>query len=200
MDNIIYSNALTSLTREEIIDKVHSRVSEKRFAHILRVEAMAIQLAKQYGESVEKASLAALIHDYAKERKESDFIHYNPFEPSFIAYGNNICHGWIGAVIAKEELDIRDEAVLHAMQVHTTGDVAMSLLDKIIFVADYIEDGRTFPGVDEARLLAQHSLEQAVYYKLQHTLMHLLNHDLPLFDKTVAAYNYYNKKENHYGK
>lgn len=189
--NIQYSHLLSDYSREEIINRVKTAVHSKRFEHILRVEKMAVQLAKQYGESIEKASLAALIHDYAKERPLKDFKHVREDEALFLPYGNNICHGWLGAYLAKKELHIHDESVLHAMQIHTTGDVHLSLLDKIIFMADYIEEGRTFPGVEVARQLAFDNLDQAVYYKLYHTLVHLIDKEIKLFPKAVEAYNYY---------
>ena len=190
---------LTALSREEILQRVKASVSAKRFEHILRVEEKAIALARQYGADVSQASLAALIHDYAKERAMEDFTQVAQ-DDTLLSWGNNICHGWYGALLAQKELKIYDPAVLHAMQVHTTGEVKMSVLDKVIFIADYIEDGRQFKGVEKARQLAAVSLDQAVHYKLQQTLTHLLKRELPLFGKTVAAYNYYNQKEKKNGK
>ena len=114
------------------------------------MEKTAVALAEKFGASPEKASIAALTHDYAKER---------PDEESSLSFGemvliwnclnwsNAIWHGIVGADFVQRELGIDDEEILQAIRIHTTGAAEMSLLDKIIYVADYIEPGRSFPGV-----------------------------------------------------
>ena len=105
-------------------------------------------MAAKYGADEAKASIAALTHDYAKERPNDEFeliIRRDGFDLALLNYGNEIWHGLVGADIVQRELAIDDEEILQAIRVHTTGAAKMSLLDKIIYVADYIEPGRDFP-------------------------------------------------------
>lgn len=133
-------------------------MSEKRFNHVLGVEAAALSLAERYGESKEKASIAALTHDYAKERSDSEFkqvIRDYDYDLDLLNWNNAIWHGLVGAQFVEKELGITDESILQAIRLHTTGASQMSLLDKIIYVADYIEAGRDIPGVEKARAIAK---------------------------------------------
>ncbi|HBC4834740.1 TPA: bis(5'-nucleosyl)-tetraphosphatase (symmetrical) YqeK, partial [Enterococcus faecalis] len=82
-----------------------------------------------------------------------------------------------------------DEEILQAIRVHTTGAAKMSLLDKIIYVADYIEPGRDFPGVKEAREIALVDLDAAVAYETKHTLLHLIEQEHKIYPKTLETYN-----------
>ncbi|MCA5011375.1 bis(5'-nucleosyl)-tetraphosphatase (symmetrical) YqeK [Enterococcus sp. S22(2020)] len=193
-----FSGAYTSLKREELMQKVQMRMSERRFLHVLGVEETAVALAAKYGASEEKASIAALTHDYAKERPDEEFeliIQRDGYDPELLAYGNAIWHGLVGASMVERELGIEDEEILQAIRLHTTGAAEMSLLDKIIYVADYIEPGRDFPGVKEARELALLDLDKAVAYETKHTLMHLIEKEQKIYPKTIETYNYWVSKK-----
>lgn len=87
------------------------------------------------------------------------------------------------------ELNISDEEILNAIRLHTTGAAEMTLLDKIIYVADYIEPGRSFPGVEDARVIALRDLDQAVAFETKHTLAHLIEAENPVYPKTIETYN-----------
>ncbi|MBO0461164.1 MULTISPECIES: bis(5'-nucleosyl)-tetraphosphatase (symmetrical) YqeK [Enterococcus] len=189
-----YSTDYTAYTREVLMQKVQMRMSEQRFKHVLGVEQTAIALAEKYGCSPEKASIAALTHDYAKERPDDEFklvIERDHFDPELLAYGNAIWHGLVGASFVERELGITDEEILQAIRVHTTGAAEMSLLDKIIYVADYIEPGRSFPGVKEARELAMIDLDEAVAFETKHTLAHLIAQEQQIYPKTIETYNHW---------
>lgn len=141
-----YSDRYTAMDREALMQAVQMRMSERRFKHVLGVEETAIALAEQFGESPEKASIAALTHDYAKERSDEEFqlaIERGKYEnkTELLKYGNAIWHGLVGAEFVARELNISDEEILNAIRLHTTGAAEMTLLDKIIYVADYIEPG-----------------------------------------------------------
>lgn len=185
----------TNYTKEMhtlLMQRVQMQMSERRFEHVLGVEKAAIALAKEYGCSVEKASIAALVHDYAKERTEDEFryiIEKKEFDQELLQWGNAIWHGVVGAYFVEHELGIVDEEILQAVRLHTTGGKEMSLLDKVIYVADYIEQGRNFPGVEEARRLAKVDLDQAVAYETEQTLMYLIKKKLPIYPKTIETYN-----------
>ncbi|WP_142426675.1 bis(5'-nucleosyl)-tetraphosphatase (symmetrical) YqeK [Enterococcus durans] len=190
-----YSEEYTGYSREILMQKIQMRMSERRFKHVLGVEEMAIALAEKYGcspETPEKASIAALTHDYAKERPDDEFIlviKRDGYDTALLDYGNAIWHGVVGASFVERELGITDEEILHAIRVHTTGAAKMSLLDKIIYVADYIEPGRVFPGVKEARELALIDLDEAVAFETKHTLAHLIEQEQQIYPKTIETYN-----------
>lgn len=196
--NMDYSNEYTAYSRENLMQKIQMRMSEQRFKHVLGVEETAVALAKKYGASPEKASIAALTHDYAKERPDEEFkmvIVRDGFDPELLNYNNAIWHGLVGASFVERELGITDAEILHAIRVHTTGAAKMSLLDKIIYVADYIEPGRDFPGVVEAREIAMVDLDEAVRYETKHTLAHLIENENAVYPKTLETYNHWVAKK-----
>jgi len=174
------------------LKKVSSKMSAKRFRHVLGVEDTAIKLAQRYMENEEKASIAALVHDYAKERDDKEMIELirsNGLDEDMITFGNNIWHGIAGAELIKQELGIHDEEILNAVRRHTTGDVEMTMLDKIIYVADYIEPNRTQPKVDEARRLAFENINGAVEFETKQTLLYLIEKQALVYPKTIDTYN-----------
>lgn len=189
-----YSTDYTAYTREILMQKVQMRMSEQRFKHVLGVEQTAVALAERYGCSPEKASIAALTHDYAKERPDDEFILFierEQLDPELLAYGNAIWHGLVGASFVERELGITDEEILQAIRLHTTGAAEMSLLDKVIYVADYIEPGRSFPSVKEAREIAMIDLDEAVAFETKHTLAHLIAQESKIYPKTIETYNHW---------
>ncbi|MFV0558118.1 MAG: bis(5'-nucleosyl)-tetraphosphatase (symmetrical) YqeK [Enterococcus sp.] len=187
-----YSQENIQITRQELMAKVQMQMSPRRFQHVLGVEACAIELATLYGASLELASIAALCHDYAKERSDETFITWineQQLPLELLNWGNAVWHGIVGAEIIKQELLVTNEAVLNAIRVHTTGAAEMSLLDKILYVADYIEPNRDFVGVEKARQLAYQNLDAAVAYETEQTLVHLLAKKAPIYPKTIETYN-----------
>lgn len=181
-------------SREELIAKVKEQVSEKRFKHILGVEQAALELARANDYELEKASVAALVHDYAKERSEAEFkamIAQDGLEKDLLNWNNFIWHGVVGAEIIKKELQITDEEILNAVRRHTVGAKEMTTLDQIVYVADYIEPGRDFPGVDQARQIAAKSLRAAVEFETKHTLLYLMNNNKTIYPAAILTYNAY---------
>lgn len=181
-------------SRKELIAKVKEQVSEKRFKHILGAEQAALELARANDYELEKASVAALVHDYAKERSDSEFkalIVQTGLEQDLLNWNNFIWHGVVGAEIIKKELKITDEEILNAVRRHTVGAKEMTMLDQIVYVADYIEPGRDFPGVDQARQLAAESLRAAVEFETKHTLLYLMNNDKTIYPAAILTYNAY---------
>ncbi len=172
-------------SREELLDKVAAAMSKKRFDHVLGVEQAALDLAERYGCDITKASLAALLHDYAKEVADKvflDIIDQKQLDPALKKWGNNIWHGAVGA---------HPILLLQAIQRHTVGSAEMTLLDKVLYVADYIEPGRDFPGVAEARRIAMESLDQAVALETAQTIAHLAKKGIPIHPQTLETYNSY---------
>ena len=100
-----------------------------------------------------------------------------------------LLHGVAGAVMATDRYGVTDPDILEAIRVHTTGKLSMSQLDKIIFLADYIEETRDFPGVDELRRLAFQDLDRAVLAGYDNTIRHLLDQGIPIYFKTILGRN-----------
>ena len=186
-----YSGKYVAISREELCQRVQAQMSAKRFKHVLGVEQTAIVLAEKYGVSIEQASIAALTHDYAKERSALDFeeLIQQQFDADLLNWGNEIWHGLVGAEFVKRELGINDEEILEAIRLHTTGAAEMSLLAQVLYVADYIEPGRDFPKVVEAREIAMRNLEEAVAFETKHTLAFLVQKQVPIYPKTIETYN-----------
>ena len=101
----------------------------------------------------------------------------------------NLLHGLAGMIRAKYEFSISDNEVLEAIRVHTTGKVHMSKLDKVIFLADYIEPNRDFPGVDELRKMADQDLDKAVLLGFDNTIIHLIEQKLSIYPLTILGRN-----------
>jgi predicted HD superfamily hydrolase involved in NAD metabolism len=184
----------TALSRDELLSKVEESMSEKRFSHVLGTQETAIQLAKRFGADVEKVSIAGLVHDYAKERSNEEMIRViveNHLDEDIISFGNQIWHGIAGVVLIEKELGVRDSEILQAVSVHTTGSSNMSLIDKIIYVADYIEPNRHFEGINEVRRLAEVDLDEVVKYETEHTLLCLLKEKRAIYPKTIETFNRY---------
>lgn len=183
---------LLGMGREELLAKLSLKVSPRRLSHMIGVEETAKQLAAQYGCDISKAGLAGLLHDYAKAESDERFYQvidqYN-LPQELKNWGNNIWHGVVGRYIIQEELGLEDDELLRAIEIHTVGAAEMTLLDKIVYIADYIEPSRDFPGVDEARHLAVVSLDEAVAYATARTIAYLATKGLPIYPQTLETYN-----------
>ena len=174
-------------TIENLQNVVKVRLSPKRFAHTLGVLDMARRLANHYGVSIEKAEVAAVLHDAMKERPLQEM--QTMVMDSEMLNNGALLHGPAAAAYAKLELQIQDESICEAIRVHTLGSTHMSLLDKIIFLADYIEPNRDFPGVEELRALAFKDLNAAVIRAYDGTIRHLLDQGLSIHVDTIRGRN-----------
>ena len=198
----IHEHHLFADDLEEMKEKVRNSQKESRFAHTLGVVETAIQLAKQYHVDERKAEIAALLHDCAKGFGGQEQLRLcqkygltiteaeerNPF----------LLHAKLGAYLAKADYGIDDEEILDAIRWHTTGRPEMTQLDKIIYIADYIEPNRNqAPNLDEIRRLARVSLDECLYTILKATLAYLrTKNDVidPMTEQTYLYYkNYLNK-------
>ena len=180
------------MSREALLAKMETVMPEKRLRHCLGVEKAARELAERFGLDVEKAGLAGLLHDYAKKVSDKEFlvlIDKYQLDPDLKNWGNNVWHGMVGIYKIQEDLGIEDAEILRAIEIHTVGSSTMSELDKVVYVADYIEHNRDFPGVDKARELAKRSLNQAVAYETARTVEHLAHKGMPIYPKTLETYN-----------
>lgn len=155
------------MTIDAIKQCVENQLSPCRFKHTLGVAEIAEDLAVIYGIDVEKAVVAALLHDVAKEfsvdEKRQFCESYGLILDEYLERNIHLMHGNIGAYIAKQQYDIQDEDVLNAISNHTLGRNNMSDLEKIIYLADIIEPNRTFHSkLEELRQLSYTNLEEAM--------------------------------------
>ena len=198
MNEINFVNTYSSLTSDEIIDKENSYMDEKRFKNCIGVSQTSRKLAKLNNYDPDKAALAGFIHDYANQVAPERFIKVikeQNFDPDLLNYNRAIWHGIVGAYFIEKELKITDPEILTAIRRHTTADVEMTTLDKIVFVADFIEPGRDFSGVEEARKIAYANLDDGVGFELAHTLDFLITNRKKIYPKTFAAYNKWSVKD-----
>ncbi len=182
-------------------EKLIAEIGKKRYQHSVRVAETAKALAKKWHEDEDKAYLAGLYHDCAKYKdkaREKEKIEQYDFQLNDdMKASHQLIHSPLGKVIAREEYGIEDEEVLNAIDHHTTGTPTMTDLDKIVFIADYIEPKRDFPGVDKARELAKEDLNLAMEWALRQTLANLKRQDLPVAEitrETLAHIEQENKR------
>ena len=131
---------------DEMYKAIKEKMSEKRFKHVLGVVDTAKMLANLYDEDVEKAQIASILHDCAKEytREEMERLctYYGYESSDNMSKEPALLHSKIGSILANATYGVNDEYVLDAIKYHTTGRKDMTMLDKIIFIADYIEPSR----------------------------------------------------------
>lgn len=183
---------LSNEKRAFIIASLEQKMSKKRLEHVLRVEQKAMELASLYDVDITACQLAALLHDLAKEWSMEEYatiVQKFNLSQDMLQFGSEILHGPVAACVIDEWFGVDDERVKNAIACHTIGDSQMDDVAKVLFVADYIEDGRVFDGVEAARELAKNSLEDAIVYKLKNTIAYLATRQLPIYPKTVVTYN-----------
>jgi predicted HD superfamily hydrolase involved in NAD metabolism len=186
------------MEREQYLAAIKPRMPEKRYIHTLGVMETAITLAKIYGENEKKAETAAILHDiakYAEVEWMERIVQDEKLNQQLIGWGSELLHGPVGAYIAESEFGITDEDILNAIRFHTTGRLAMSRLEKILFVADMIEPNRNFEGVERLRKKAQKNLDKAMSACIRHTLAFLIDTKQAIYPLSIACYNDMMKRE-----
>lgn len=180
------------MDRDTALQIVKKHLPERRYIHTLGVTDTAVALAKRYGADERKAELAGIFHDYAKYRPKEEMEHIIQQEnmpQDLLKYDSELWHAPVGAYLVKKEIGITDEDILDAIRHHTTGRPGMTTLEKVVFLADYIEPNRSFPGVEEVREKAKKSLDEALVLSLQNTIRFLLSKNQLIYPQTVATYN-----------
>ena len=187
---------MKKVSRVELIKTLEQELSYKRFIHTLSVAGTASSLAMCYGADLEKAETAGLLHDCAKcmdVRKMQKVCEKAGLTvSSFEADSGSLLHSKAGSVLAAEQYGITDPDMINAIRYHTTGRPGMSLLEKIIFVADYIEPGRfTAKNLPLIRRLAFSDIDEALMKILYDTLVYLNSTGLVVDPMTQKTYDYY---------
>ncbi|MCP3025611.1 bis(5'-nucleosyl)-tetraphosphatase (symmetrical) YqeK [Halobacillus sp. A5] len=181
------------LSRDQLLDFVRPHLKQSRYEHTVRVTDTAVELAIQYGADVQKAETASILHDFAKHKSKEELKHWISNDErvpnDLLDYHHELWHGPAGALMLENELEIKDPEILSAIACHTSGKKNMSLLDKVVFLADYIEPGRNFEGVEEVRELAKSDLDNACLQSLVNTVHFLTNNKRTVYPDTINAYN-----------
>lgn len=166
----------------------------KRYEHSLRVVDTAVKLGKIYNADIEKVKTAALLHDCAKLQEEISLLkkisHFDIILDDIMQKNKDLIHGPLGSKIAEIEYGVLDKEILDAIFYHTIGRANMTLLDKIIYIADYIEPRRNFPGVDEIRAIAFKDLNRSILMAMDNTILFLIKNDNLIHPNTFEARNY----------
>lgn len=168
---------------------VKKNLTEKRLIHTAEVTALGIDLAKKIGVSEEKTYIACILHDCAKYLDKNDF-------PQFVmpkGVPKPVEHAFLGAFVAERELKVNDAEILDAIRYHTSGKANMSALGKIVFVADMLEKGRDYDGVDYLRSLLCGDFEKCFRECLAKEMKHLLSGGKEIYHKTAEACEFYLK-------
>lgn len=174
---------------------------EERLNHSLSVSKCAIKLSEIYKCDKEKAKIAGLVHDCAKyftNKQIEDCVKKLNIELDPLEENNRaLSHSVIGSYVAREVFNINDEEILSAIKYHTTGKENMSLLEKIIYMADLVEEGRKFPKVEELRELAfSGKLDEALLLSFNNTIKFVIDNKQLIHPRTVSARNYILNKIN----
>ena len=153
---------------------VTKALSKKRFTHTVNVRDAAVAMARQYGADEQKAALAALLHDAAKELPKEELLQILRENAIIAGDAENspppVWHGVAASILAQTRWGVEDKEVLDAIRYHTTGRPGMTKLDKIIFLSDMISAERSYPEVEELRRLARQDLDTAVTVALRYNL------------------------------
>jgi predicted HD superfamily hydrolase involved in NAD metabolism len=176
---------------EAIRERVQSELSPRRYMHTVGVVETAERLARIHGVDVKKARIAAWVHDIAREWPKETLLQYaERIEiPAGFAAIPDLLHGPVAAHLLSEWFQIHDEEMKDAIRYHTTGRLSMTPLDMVICLADAIEPGRAYPGVEAIRQRAETDLKGALAESLDSTIRYLLDTHQPVFPLTVMVRN-----------
>lgn len=184
------------MNRQEMRDKLQKKLTDRRFEHSLGVEYVSGCLAMVHDVNVEKAMTAGLLHDCAKCLSPEEKIERctkNNLPISECEYNNpELLHAKLGAFYAREKYDVKDPYILSAIACHTTGKPAMNMLEKILFVADYIEPNRKpLKEIEEIRKEAFADIDKCIVHILKNTLSYLDTTTDDTDPMSIDTYNYY---------
>ncbi len=178
----------------KIWEKPLKRVLDsQRFIHSLGVQKASLELALLYGIDPVKAETAGLLHDFGKQFRPSEL--YRKAREWGITLqlaeemSPDLLHGPVGALVLQRDFGLEDKEIIEAISFHTTGREKMGHLSRIVFLADYIEENRSFPGVQEIRDLSRRDLREALLEALDGTITYVLARGLPLHPHSVDFRN-----------
>lgn len=178
---------------EDYREIIKQKVNPQRYAHCLAVSEQAVRFARRFGADEHQALLAGLLHDITKDYTRAQ--HEAVFEKHGIVLSDveraamKLWHAISGAAVLQYELGIADAGLLAAVRYHTTARAGMSLLEKIIYLADFTSADRSFEGVGALRGAVEQSLENGLLAAYVFSIRELLEKTAAIHPDTVAAYN-----------
>lgn len=180
-------------TDERIIELIRSKLELRRFQHSLNVAESALYLAEKYGYDTQKAYTAGLLHDVMKNSSPEEqlaVITEAGIEllPEELA-NRKLWHAIAGAAYIRTVMGIDDREIYRAVRYHTTGRAGMTLLEKIVYLADYISAERNYNGVDDMRRLCDESMDEAILYALEFGIPDLVKKGSVIHPDSVDLYN-----------
>lgn len=183
---------------EKIKEKLIEDIGEKRYKHSLRVAQLAQDLAQIYEVDEEKAYIAGLTHDCAKynEEKYIEKLNIDISTYNVISLKDPVLHSFIGAEVAKKVYNISDKDILDAIRYHTTGKESMTILEKIIFIADAIEPRRDFEGINNIRDASRKDLDKTMLMLLDSSIIFLISKKAIINPLSFIARNYLIEERN----
>ncbi len=182
-----------NLPMDALEETVVKLLKENRVTHVLGCRDAAVELARQYGENEVAAARAGLLHDITKALDGPLQLtlcsEYDILLSKFSQENPKTLHALTGSLVA-EQVFGENQAVVTAIRYHTTGRPAMSRLEKILYLADYIEVNRNFPGVDRLRAAAHRSLDEGMLMGLEMTLSQLREQKRQISQNSIDAARY----------
>jgi predicted HD superfamily hydrolase involved in NAD metabolism len=187
---------MDSIFRNEIINYLKKSLPPERFRHIIGTTKVAIELAKRYAVKKDKAETAALLHDCARGLDKKKLIAwvkrhrlFVPERDRIIKFNPYMLHSFVSADMARTRFKIRDKHILNAIAFHTTANIEMNTLEKIIYVSDFTSPDRRYHGADKIRWWARRSLEKAYKLALKNKIEHVLYKGQWIHPYSVNAWN-----------
>ena len=185
-----------SIDKNQILNIVKQNTSESRFEHTLRVADLATKLAHHYKVDADKTWLAAVLHDLEKNislEENDDLVNLYGLDKKFLG-NKNLSHSKLAAAVSRDKLGIDDEDILNAIAFHTTGRSDMSMLEKIIFVADTCEEGRTYKEAALLREKAFENIDDICIFILEYLKESIEKKGLVVDEDTIQALRYLKEK------
>lgn len=192
-DDIEKTVLLAEPKAAEIEKYLKSKLTPARYMHVLSVRELALDLAKKYGADLREVNLAVLLHDCAKWMRTSEQYEaaasYEIQLDEIERHNPSLVHAPVGAMLAVSHFNVDNPEILNAIRIHTTGSGEMTLIDKILYVADFAEPKRNHAEAHSVRKLAYQDLDKAVFEVSRYKIEHLLAKGVLIHPHTIDAYN-----------
>ena len=179
---------------EHLKSALKKEVSERRYLHSIGVAETGRKLAIKYGEDPEKAQIAGILHDYTKywprDKLKEYIIKQQELSKDILLYSEELWHGPVASIVIQDIFKVRDIEIINAIRYHTSGREKMSLFEKILCLADYIEPTRDYQGIDQIRIKAYENINEALILAFDGTIQVLIRDSKKIYPLTLKARNY----------